>query len=80
MFNEYQQDAMRDLALMPPSAKCWCGWYAVGKCPNCDQNPMLKGKSQAARQLWKCLDCGAVPDAPGTAPRHSVSCSRRLDR
>jgi hypothetical protein len=34
-FNEYQQAYMRELAKMPASAKCNCGWYPRGDCPNC---------------------------------------------
>lgn len=34
-FNEHQQDYMRWLGTLPAEAKCACGWYPVGQCPNC---------------------------------------------
>lgn len=34
-FNGEQQAYMRELAAMPEAAKCACGWYRRGECPNC---------------------------------------------
>lgn len=34
--NEEQQDHVKELAKIPASKKCYCGWYRHGDCPDCD--------------------------------------------
>lgn len=34
-FNRDQQEHIEYLASLPTDAKCVCGWYARGECPNC---------------------------------------------
>ena len=34
LFNQDQEDYMRELAAIPRNELCHCGWYRLGKCPN----------------------------------------------
>jgi hypothetical protein len=36
-----QTEYMLELASMPAMQKCWCGWFALGKCPTCPDGKTL---------------------------------------
>jgi hypothetical protein len=75
MFNDDQRDYMRSLSTMPPAAKCYCGWYPVGECPNCPP-----GLSVVDRTARECPECHNYPpakylDHPIT---HNIRCSKSI--
>lgn len=39
MFNEHQQEYMKELAAMPLELKCSCGWYTIFECGRYCTNP-----------------------------------------
>jgi len=74
VFNEYQQEAMRDLAAMRPEDKCWCAWYPKGKCAT--PSPCPPDKSLADRLVVECPGCHNYPDPELTRPIiHRKGCS-----
>lgn len=52
-FNSEQEDHMAWLHSLPPSAKCFCGWYLMGECTDCKKS--YPGLTCAD----KCLVCRA---------------------
>lgn len=77
MFNPEQLEHMRDLAAIPPTERCWCGWGRVGTCDT--PNPCPPDVTLADRLPTQCQCCGraaARPDATRTAGSHYHGCSR----
>lgn len=70
MFNDDQIGHMRSLAAMPDEARCWCGWYKAGECPNCRTTETL-----ADRRSSECSSCGSYPHEPGGRLVHRIGCS-----
>jgi predicted amidophosphoribosyltransferase len=60
MYNEYQIAEVKYLNSLKPNELCYCGWYTLGRCPNCPPN-----KSQADKQVRECPQCKAAPHASG---------------
>ncbi len=73
--NSDQNELMADLAEMPPETKCWCGWYALGECPQCPA-----GKSAADKVKVWCQDCHSAPDPNGGAISHRIGCATFTER
>lgn len=74
-FNEEQQEYMKALADMPPSTKCWCGWYRLGECRTCPP-----GKTLADRQAASCPICGNYPSTDGGQIFHRIGCREGKQR
>lgn len=73
MFNEDQISYMESLSRMDLDARCWCGWYARGKCENgCD--PAVSCADKVAAQCPHCLN---APREPGGELRHIINCPAR---
>lgn len=77
MFNAEQAEHMRDLAAIPPSERCWCGWGLIGACDTpspCPPDAMLGDALSTA-----CACCGrraARPDSMRTTGSHYAGCTR----
>lgn len=71
-FNEFQIEHMKELAAKEPNTLCWCGWYDLGKCPNC------KTQHSAAEKIaQQCTHCGNAPSVPGAEMIHLWNCVTR---
>lgn len=69
-FNSDQRDHMASLAAKPSAAKCWCGWYDLGKCHGaCNVN--YPDKTRADYLAAACPDCFTLP------PNHRIGCGKR---
>ena len=44
MFNKEQLEHAEYLGTIPPEKRCWCGWFLLGKCPNCKPGLTLADK------------------------------------
>jgi len=63
---------MNSLSEMPAETKCWCGWYALGKCPNgCPTDKTCKDKMATA-----CPECGSTKGLPHLPLYHRIRCSK----
>lgn len=36
-FNSEQEDYLKSLSKIPDYKRCWCGWYKVEECYNCNK-------------------------------------------
>lgn len=72
-FNSEQEDYIRSLNSMPPETRCWCGWYALGKCyNNCPKDKTLADKMKTA-----CPECGNTKSTPSSLKvTHRYGCKR----
>lgn len=78
MFNAEQAEHMRDLAAIPPSERCWCGWGRAGACDTPNPCPPESGTlADALATACPCCGCRAErPDHPPTTVFHRAGCTR----
>ena len=53
-FNEEQQDHIKEISVLPLNNKCFCGWYPIGSCPNCD--PSKTNADKIKGEGWKAFE------------------------
>lgn len=71
--NSDQREYMNELGRMDATAKCWCGWYRHGECPNCPKELTCADKMKLA-----CASCGSTPMLPGWKVTHTKGCSHEV--
>jgi hypothetical protein len=47
-----QESYMEFLEKLDPAELCWCGWYRLGQCPNCETE-----RSAAEKIAERCPSC-----------------------
>ena len=77
MFNSYQQSYMDMLSNLPALAKCWCGWYLLGECPNCAT--YAPGKTCADKMAVWCLECHNDPGPNSGTITHIKGCKQNTE-
>ena len=69
--NDDQIDYIRSLGKIPPSERCYCGWYRAGKCYHCKDRATL-----ADRLKVQCPGCDNYPLLGGSiAVTHRIGCT-----
>ena len=74
MFNSDQQSYMDMLSNLPALAKCWCGWYLLGECPNCAT--YAPGKTCADKMAVWCPECHNDPGPNSGTITHIKGCKQ----
>jgi hypothetical protein len=70
MFNTEQQEHINYINSLQPEEKCWCGWYILGECYNCNKDKV--GLTNADRIKNMCPECSA------DLPYHRITCSKSV--
>lgn len=80
MFNEFQEDHLKELENTPSDLLCWCGWYMRNECPQCSEHDAIKHLTHKDCLDYSCLICGGQPDISAPKDRkfinHIITCKQ----
>lgn len=77
MFNREQTECMDSLAAIPDEKRCWCGWYSLDDCPNCDKSSSLADRLRVSCQHKQCRGYPKQQD-PDHKIIHTVACPESI--
>lgn len=75
--NADQLAYLKELSLIDPNDRCWCGWSLLGQCQNCLDSIEFRGFTLADRLKGTCSDCGNTARKPNLPIIHLVNCPER---
>ena len=79
MFNAEQRAHMDFLGSLPPTEKCYCGWYTLAgviKCPHCPPGLSLADRVARMCPHPQCR-AAAPPNNLEAPPVHTIRCPTR---
>lgn len=75
--NQEQQEYVNSLAAIPDENRCWCGWYRLDQCPNCDKSSSLADRLKVSCKHKQCRNYPRQGDPEGTII-HNIACPDRI--